>query len=352
MFTPKYTITHTILKHIGTIEAAREVIMHAPLVPLYEKKFRQEALLRTVHHGTHVEGNPLNIQEVKEVLSGEWVRARNRDIQEIINYRSAIACIDAFPQDAQINLGTVLNIHRLTTANVLPKSQCGSLRGASVLVRNSWTGQTTYTPPPAREVRTQLEDFLRWLHGVESKSVHPVLKAGITHYSIVRIHPFTDGNGRTARAVATLSLFKDGYDIKKFFSLEEYFDRDAPRYYQALQSASIQLVVSESERDVTDWLEYFTEGVAQELSHIKERVQRLSQDVRMRKRVGGQIGLSDRQMKLVEFIEDHGSISNTDWRKLFPIVSDDTILRDLKDLIKKQVVRKRGRTKAAVYLLR
>lgn len=350
MFRPSYRITDITLYCIGQIEAAREVITTAPLVPLYERKFREEALLRTVHHGTHIEGNALNISEVKNVLAGEKVVARDRDIQEVINYRNVISFIDKYKKDTKLTLALIAKIHSLTTAKVLPASQCGMLRQAQVVVRNSKTGETTFIPPAASEVKRQLEDFLAWYNANESQPIHPVLKAGVTHYSLVRIHPFADGNGRMARAVATLTLFQNGYDIKKFFSLEEYFDRDALRYYMVLQSVSNQPVTEESRRDLTQWLEYFTKGVAQELFRIKERVQRLSLEVRRASRTG-QIALSERQMKLIEYIEDYGSISNAQWRKLFPRVSDDTILRELKGLIKKKVIRKRGSTKASIYLL-
>src|SRR3990172_13220120 len=94
MFIPKYTITNKILKDIGIVEASREIIMNAPLVPAWEAKFRKEAIEKTIHHGTHLEGNPLSEEEVRDVLEGEEVIARDRDIQEIINYRNVLKFID------------------------------------------------------------------------------------------------------------------------------------------------------------------------------------------------------------------------------------------------------------------
>src|SRR5690349_18309545 len=94
MFVPKYTINNAILKHVGRIDASREIILNAPLVPVWEAKFRKEALERSVHHGTHIEGNPLTEEEVKEVLAGEDVVARDRDIQEVLNYRNVLKLLD------------------------------------------------------------------------------------------------------------------------------------------------------------------------------------------------------------------------------------------------------------------
>src|SRR3989339_1866606 len=94
MFSPAYTISNKILKYIGIIEAAKEVIENAPLVPAWEAKFREEAIVRTVHHGTHIEGNELNFTEAEKVLAGAKVVGRDRDIQEVINYRNVINYLD------------------------------------------------------------------------------------------------------------------------------------------------------------------------------------------------------------------------------------------------------------------
>ena len=90
MYQPKYSISNKILRHIGITEAAREIIDRAPLLPYYEKKFQDDALVRSVHHGTHIEGNELNLTQAEKVMMGEEVVARERDVQEVINYRRAM----------------------------------------------------------------------------------------------------------------------------------------------------------------------------------------------------------------------------------------------------------------------
>src|SRR3989344_2028765 len=97
MYNPTFIITNKILKDIGKIEASKEIIENAPLVPAYEAKFRQEAVIRTVHHGTHIEGNPLDSGEVRDVLEGIEIAAKDRDIQEILNYRNVLKFIDKIP---------------------------------------------------------------------------------------------------------------------------------------------------------------------------------------------------------------------------------------------------------------
>lgn len=349
MFTPKYSITNKILTNIGTIEAAREVIVHAPMLPAYEKKFREDAIVRTVHHGTHIEGNELNFTEAEQVLKGQQIVGRDRDIQEVINYRNVIRYIDYIGQGeatkGKITQEVIKKIHCLVVEKLLPEAQMGLFRKTQVVIKNTLTGEITFRPPPAIEVSYQMEEFTDWFNSVPKDEMHPTIKAGVVHYELVRIHPFIDGNGRVARAVATLVLFLENYDIRKFFSLEEHYDKDPTNYYEALKSASTGIL--------TDWLEYFTQGLAIELTRLKERIQKLSADIQLKEKLGGkQVFLSERQIAVMEYITRAGYLQNQDFKDLFPKISEDTILRDLKDLMEKGIIKKEGKTKAARYILR
>ncbi len=346
MYTPNFIITNNILKNIGVIEAAKEIIENAPLVPAWEAKFREEAIVRTVHHGTHIEGNELNFTEAEKVLAGAKIVGRDRDIQEVLNYRNVLKFIESFQGDT-ISDETVKHVHALIADRILPDAVVGEYRKSQVVVKNSQTGEITFRPPPAVEVPFLVSDFLLWLKNVAPDDIHSALKAGITHYELVRIHPFLDGNGRVARAIATLVLFREGYDIKRFFSLEEYYDREPLNYYNALQS------VAAEQGNLTHWLEYFIEGLAIELSRIKEKVKNLSTDLKIKKQLGGQqMALSERQIKIVEFIQENGFLQNKAFFELFPMISEDTVLREIKDLMKKGILQKQGSTKGVRYILK
>jgi len=352
MFTPRFIITNKILTNVGKIEAAREVIENSPLVPAWEAKFREEAVVRQVHFGTHIEGNDLTLNEAADVLAGKEIAARERDVQEVLNYRAVIDYINREgTKGRSVDKEILLQIHRLTVTKLVPKAEVGSFRIVAVVVRGVKTGQVTYTPPAAKEIDDQANEVIEWVNSETAKDISPLLRAGVLMYEIVRIHPFTEGNGRTARALATLLLFKEDYDVKRFFSLEEYYDEGIGAYYDALQSASNQLITNESDRDLTSWLEYFIEGLAIEINRIKDKVKKLSVDLRLKGRQG-QIALNERQIKLIEYMDQYGQITGGEWRELLPMVSDDTILREMKEMIKKKVVKKRGSTKGAIYVLR
>jgi len=346
MFNPNFHISNKILSHIAQIEAAKQVIDTAPLIPSYERKFRDEALIRAIHYSTHIEGNPLAYGDAKKVLEGksDEVIARERDIQDIINYRNVLKYIEEI-QKQPVTKQTILAIHKIVVERILPPEYAGKFRTEKVALRNSKTEEVIFMPPDAIEVVRLVEDLVGWVESGETNEIYPVLKAGIVHYEFERIHPFVDGNGRTGRALTTLMLYRAGYDIKKFFCLDEYYDRNLQSYYEALQT------VKQPDNDLTSWLEYFTYGLLDEFLKIKEKVLKISRDVKIKNTIG-QIALSERQERVVEFISDYGKIQNKDWQALFPEISDDTILRELKDLEKKKVVKKRGKTKAAYYELR
>jgi Fic family protein len=346
MFNPKYLISNIILTNISKIEAAEETIKNAPLLPLWEKEFKEDAVVRSVHHGTHIEGNKLDKDEAKDILLGHDVIGRSRDIQEIINYRKVIELIDdeANRKINKITEPLIKKLHRITTYKILPLDEVGEYRTKQVVVKNSKTGEITFRPPSPMQVPFLMREFIYWLNKEDKEKIHPMLKAGIAHHELVYIHPFLDGNGRVARSLATLILFLEGYDIRRFFSLEEYFDKDAKSYYENLQKASTG--------DLASWLEYFTYGAAREFDRIREKVLKLSRDVKLKEQFGGkQFYLTERQVKIVEYIQEIGYLQNQNFPTLFPDISEDTVLRDLHDLVDKEIIKKVGSTKAARYVL-
>jgi Fic family protein len=355
MFKPKFQITNLILNHIGKIEGAKEVIDYAVMVPAWEAKFKEEARARTVHFGTRIEGNELNFSQAQRVMEGGEVIARDRDVQEVINYRNVMEYLDKLGDRfgeagpgggiAAYTEGWLKKIHELTTEKMLDKEKIGQYRNNRVVIKNSQTGEVSFRPPLPVEVPIQVEEFFSWLNSDEGRTTHPVLRAGITHYELARIHPFVDGNGRVARAFSLLVLFREGYDVKRFFSIEEYFDANAEDYYKALQT------VVKHQGEQTAWLEFFTKSLAIELNKIKERVRNMSIDFRWRDRLGRQIALSERQIMLIEYLTDHDRIFMKEARSILNKVSDDTVLRDIKDLMDKGVLKKRGKTKAAYYVM-
>jgi Fic family protein len=361
VYKPNFQITNNLLTYVTRIESAKAVIDNSPLVPSWEAKFRNDASLRTIHYGTKIEGNELTREQAQQVVSLEGyvdskdaaektgILARDRDIQEVLNYRNVMMWIDQ--QDALNSQGlfsekTLKTLHSLTLQRLIDDKYIGEFRDKQVVVKSATDGQIVFRPPVSFEIPFLVEDFLSWVNSSKSLNLHPIFKAAIIHYQFVFIHPFIEGNGRTARAMATLSLYNSGYDFKRFFSLEQYFDSDVERYYQALLS-----VQQDGEKNLTYWLEYFTYGLALEIDKVKHQVMKLSKDLKLKKELGTQVALSERQIILLELVNNQGQITSSDAQKVLPNISVDTILRDIKDLINKGVIKKKGVTKGVRYEL-
>ena len=379
MYKPNYSISNNLLKYIGRIEACKEIITNAPLVPAWEARFREEAAVRSVHHGTHLEGNEITKdqaeklmrldvgqdEEAGKVAQEAGIYARHRDVQEIINYRSVLEWIDTHAADgrgfALFTEETLKKLHELVVDKLEPESSASTpvfsqplpvsqstnfYRTQQVIVRSVESGEVAFRPPVAIDVPFLIQEFFTWLNSREAQDIHPVIRAGIVHYELVRIHPFIDGNGRTARALALLILYSEGYDIKRFFSLEEYFDKDIQEYYRAILS-----VQASETQNMTYWLEYFSYGLAIELDRVKEQVLKLSQDLKLKQKLGTQVALSERQIILLEILQRQNQITTAEANEALPMISTDTILRDVKDLIEKGIMKKEGVTKCVVYTL-
>ena len=235
MFKPNFRVTNKIIKYLTGIAAARELILNASLLPQWEVKLRKDAIVKMAHHSTSIEGNPLTLEQVKNLLAGKEISAWDKDKKEIINYVKVLEFIDKLGEEGIENITEeiTLKMHHFTTQGILPEDKSGCYRKVPVAVVNAY-GRVIFQPPPENRVANLMKDFVLWLNSVQAQELYPVLLSGISHYEFVRIHPFVDGNGRTARALSTLILYLKGFDTKRFFALDDYYNENRGKYYAAL----------------------------------------------------------------------------------------------------------------------
>lgn len=348
-FNPKYTITNKILNNLTIITSARETIEQSYLVPKWEAKLRRQALLHNTHSSTAIEGNSLSLEQVEALAEGKEIVATNKDKQEVLNYIEALGKISSFTEKGEIRIADLLNIHKIITKNVLPDaSGSGAFRNIQVYVGkrifdgSGFKEEVEYMPPKTEDVPALVEEFIDWLNIKKTREINPVLLAGIVHYEIARIHPFIDGNGRTARLMATLILYVSGFDHRRLFALDDYYDRDRSAYYAALKT------VQDSDGDLTQWLEYFTTGVAFSANEIKEAVLKLGAKKKRDQKV--QLALTPKQIRIVEFINARGKVTNRELQELFKI-SAQAVHKELAKLVTLKVIRPQGQGRSLHYIL-
>ena len=350
MFNSKYTVTDKILNNLTAIASAREVIEQAYLVPKWEAKLRRQALLHNTHSSTAIEGNKLSLEQVEALAEGKDIIATNKDKQEVLNYLEALEKIPTLNGKGKIKVANILNIHRILTKGVMQNAaDSGVFRSRQVFVGKrvfDGTGfkeKVEYMPPKTEEVPRLVREFIDWLNQGKAWEINPVLLAGIAHYEIARIHPFIDGNGRTSRLLATLILRLSGFDHRRIFALDDYYDRDREAYYAALKTAQV------NNGDITQWLEYFTTGVTYSVNEVKEAVLKVGSKKKNGKNT--QIALTPKQMKIVEYINMNGKVTNKDLRGLFKI-SAQAVHKELTKLVELKIVKPAGEGRASHYILR
>jgi len=344
MFKPNFKITNKIINYIADIAAARELILNASLLPQWEVKLRREAIIKMAHHSTSIEGNPLTLEQVKKLLVGNEIAAWEKDKNEVLNYVRVLEYIDRLggKKVKDITEEIILKIHQLNTKGILPEDQSGFYRKVPVAVVNGY-GKVVFQPPPVNKVSSLMKDFVLWLNSSQARELYPVILSGISHYEFVRIHPFVDGNGRTARALSTLILYLKGFDTKRFFALDDYYNEDRVRYYAALQT------VDQKTLDITQWLKYFCEGVAVSMNKVKNTVLQLSHDRRLKNK-RGQVFLNERQIKILKYLQTNLKITTKECQNMFN-VSERTARNYLNELVKKDLIKPVGPQKGRYYVL-
>jgi len=339
---PKFIITNKINNELLEIERARGFLEAAQLKGEWINEMQSAALLLEVHHSTHIEGTELTLSEAQKILAGKPVKGvRPDDKQELLNYKEAMFFVSEYlDRKSEITEEMIKDIHRILVKDVRGGSlEPGRYRKVQNYVANSLTGEIIYKPPTFNEVPALMKDFVEWLN--MKKDISGILMAGVTQHRFVDIHPFLDGNGRTARVLCTLILYQNGYDFKRLFSLSEFYDKNRQEYYNAIQ------LVRESGLDMTAWLEYFVKGLKNQMLEVKMKGEEvIKKDIIIEKAVKAE--LNGRQKKALTYLIEKPSISRAEYVKLND-VSIRTANYDLEVMEKLGFIERTGVGRAIKY---
>ena len=352
MFLPKFTISQTVLKNIGVIDASREVIASLSLSESWKDRLRKKALEETIFYTLSLEG--LRLPE-------DYFNSENREEdffdKHVENFKQTLSLIDEASRQFKeketyfLTGDILLSLHQSISEGLISPERSGALRVRQIAIKNALTGEVTYSPPPAAEVPYIIEDLINWINSPEGKETHPIIKASIIHFEVYRIHPFSEFNSSIAVLLSLLLLSLDNYSIDEFFSFSEFFDATVGDYHKILQEVGGKEDEETGEHDLTEWVEYYTKGLTLKILELKEKAKSVAKESKATDHLGEQIELSERQVAILDYLKKHGSMRNKDFRKIFPDFSDDTVLREMKFLKKKGLVKKEGGTKKATYVL-
>lgn len=231
----KVFLNNKLLNSIIEIEKNKTILENTKVPIELSNKFRKNTRKRSSYASNAIEGNPLSYQQAENAIE-----SKNRHFlkpeQEIRNYYLALEYLSKeLERKTPFSIELLLKVQKQIVFGE-SKDKIG-LRGPmppGVLfaVYDSNTGNPEYIPPEYNDIPKLLEELVNYINNSDD---HPIIKAAILHYQLVTIHPFEDGNGRTARIMSNYILSYYGYGFKEIGSLEEYFSFDLDEYYSSLQ---------------------------------------------------------------------------------------------------------------------
>lgn len=256
----KVTLTNEILKKISIIDENRFSLSTIDLPPITRNKLRKNSKKKSSYASNKIEGNPLTEVQANEAIDKDEHRHFLKPEQEVRNYFLALGVLEEkLKQKEQFSKKMILEIQALVEKGA-SKEKIG-LRGPmppGVLfaVYDSETGVPDYIPPEYKEIPDLLDELVDYVNTTDD---HPLIIAAVVHYQLVTIHPFEDGNGRTARLMSGYVLDYYGYGFNGIGSLEEYFAYDSDEYYDSLQMGLPALYYSGRENPPHPeiWVNYF-----------------------------------------------------------------------------------------------
>jgi len=274
--TYNFSFTPSIVRYLQIIERVRQAVRMTVLPPVVTEQLRQQAHIRSTHYSTRIEGNRLTLKETEQVIQqGRLFPGRERDVGEVERYYQALQQVENWVEGKQkVTESRIRKIHALLYRGRRAKPT--PYRDGQNVIRET-NGEIVYMPPEAEDVPGLMAELVSWLHESEDDLPVPVI-AGMAHYQFVTIHPFYDGNGRTARTLTTWLLYQGGYDLGKFYALEEFYAEDLEGYYDALViHPNHNYYFGRNEADITPWLDYFLKGMSVVFGQVAEEVERYSE---------------------------------------------------------------------------
>ncbi|MBI4185830.1 Fic family protein [Candidatus Berkelbacteria bacterium] len=339
MFEPKFSVTPKLLENIKRIGVIIAELNHRHFDRLVLVKLEKSAREVSSHSSTGIEGNPLPLTEVKRILKHRPEHLRDSE-REVINYNQALDFLDTGIKNKKIrfNLQLVLKVQRIVTDGLINQMYSGQLRQAPVFVNNPRLRTTVYLPPDHGDVPTFVDDLIAFATSTATR-LDPLILAGIFHKQFVIIHPFMDGNGRTARLLTKVLLAAMELNTFNLFSFENYYNQNVSTYFEQVGVFGNYYELQD-EIDFTSWLEYFTDGIIDELLRVRKLLEAES--------VSPAMTLQPYHQAILDSIDQHGFVADRDYAMLTDRAKP-TRNQDFNKLIELGLIERHGKAKATYY---
>lgn len=328
------------------VERLRWLFDNLGLDPRHQEWFKHRAWIRTVHGTTRIEGNSLNDLEVEELLE-RGLPARQKDALEVVATRDALAFVDdlAARRGLRVDEQAIREIHRRVLDGIDPMLRPGEYRKGENRVADA-EGGLIFSTPVSGDVPDLMHRFGRWLRtGGDGRP--PVVVSALAHLELVGIHPFYDGNGRTARALSRLLLVRGGYALNGLVSVDAYLDLQRREYFAAIRAALGRTYARGY--DATPFVRYFVEAIAGAAEHVLARVKGVAGLLAVLRQATGKGELGGAVVDGLVYAWINGSITPADYRSIAGRTGPSAT-RDLQDAARAGFLVPSGATRARRYL--
>lgn len=317
MFERRYKITARTSKALMTIEGCRATIEGLPITTDVLISLRENAKLASTHYSTFIEGNRLTQEQVGQVIEeNAHFTGKHRDESEVRNYYAALTEIETIARlTSVVSEKHIQLIHALVETG---RKKFSPYRDGQNVIKEGTSGKIVYMPPEAKDVPALMKDLVDWIRiSIEDGEIPIPIIAALTHYQFVTIHPYFDGNGRTARLLTTLVLHMNGYALKGIYALEEYYAVNLVGYYNALTVGETHnYYFGRVEADVTDFVDYFCVGMAVAFTKVMEQAEKAQNKGKSDQSKALRL-LSPRQRQAFTLFKDRFEVTSRDIAQLF-----------------------------------
>lgn len=341
MFSPKYHLSDQLAVQLSHIEQLTSKLKQTHIPPPVLNHIRKQCLLSLTHYSTQIEGNQLSLEQVSQVIDQGKKYGLLRDEKEVKNYFSLLEQIPSVLEKfhPSIDSKLILECHSKILDGIVEKEFRGTFRNIQNAVYESSTHRLIYLPPTSNDVTGLISDLCLWL---QSTHIHPLVMAAIFHNQFVTIHPFVDGNGRSARFLSLCLLEAKGYDWKQIVPIDQYYATDRALYYATLQqNYSHNYYDGRFDTDFTKWIVYYMDGIQAVLEGTLNQVELYKTE---------NILMNNRQSKILKVLEKTKYITATQYGKRF-LISTRMAARDLSQLVQWGKLSIIGKARSTKYFL-
>ena len=348
MYEPNVRITEKLVNSLNNIEGIRELLETIPVLPSVEKPIQQRALVETVYYTARIEGNPLDIGVAERLRELQVSEPKVDSEQELVNlykvmdFIGYIADQDNIPLDEEI----IKQIHAFVVRDLPSQGTPGVYKTKPNEIIDRVIEARVYLPPSPNDTLKLMSDLSAWLNQ-RRLAFHPVITAGLVHLELVAIHPFDDGNGRTARALADLILYRYGYKFRRLFSWVRQVGIDMATYHQKLRQALGPEYGANANPAV--WLEYFGESIEKSLVELEPGLREIRESFIETYNLGAEIGISSDQIEAMVFASVNGKVTTAEYMRATTL-SRSTVVKRLSELVQLGYLQVEGKGRSVRYV--